>query len=101
MVRRSRKIVWTVKAVQSRKDIFDYWNNRNKSKEYSRKLNKLFMEALKLIASFPLSTVATQKEEIRLKLVSNYQLIYEITDSQIILHYIWDTRQNPKDFPIK
>ena len=36
-----------------RKEILDYWNKRNKSKNYSRKLNKLFNKYALLILEFP------------------------------------------------
>jgi len=35
------EINWSDKAQQDRKEIFKYWNNRNKSNEYSKKLNIL------------------------------------------------------------
>ena len=101
MVRRARKIIWTQKAIESRKSIFQYWNTRNKSTHYSKKLNKLFREALALVSKFPVSPITSQIENVRLKLVRDYQIIYEITETEIIVHYIWDSRQNPKNYPIK
>ena len=49
----AKKIIWTEKAQQDRKKIFTYWNQRNKSKRHSIKLNKLFEEAVIIIANFP------------------------------------------------
>ena len=37
-----RRLIWSVEARNSRKSIFEYWNNHNKSKVYSNKLNLLF-----------------------------------------------------------
>ena len=101
MVRRARKIIWTEKAIQSRKSIFQYWNTRNKSTLYSKKLNRLFTEALVLVSKFPVSPITSQIDNVRLKLVGYYQIIYEITETEIIVHYIWDSRQNPQNFPIE
>lgn len=101
MVRRARKIIWTEKAIQSRKSIFQYWNTRNKSTLYSKKLNKLFTEALVLVSKFPVSPITSQIDNVRLKLVGDYQIIYEITETEIIVHYIWYSRQNPQNFPIE
>ena len=67
MVRRSRKIVWTSFARSSRMAIFLYWNNRNKSTAYSKKLNLLFQESLQQILSFPESTMELRDKNIRLK----------------------------------
>ena len=33
------KVIWTKIAIQQRDEIFDYWNNRNKTDSYSKKLN--------------------------------------------------------------
>ena len=41
-----REIVWKTFTGKSRKEIFLYWNNRNKSRFYSNKLNMLFKVAL-------------------------------------------------------
>lgn len=49
----ARRLIWSVTAQNSRKNLFDYWNNRNKSKVYSNKLNSLFNENLKSVVQFP------------------------------------------------
>ncbi len=49
----AKEIVWSLKAQNNRKEIFTYWNNRNKSNLYSLKLNSLFIDAATLIAKFP------------------------------------------------
>ncbi len=49
-----RKINWTNKANLERQDILEYWINRNKSKIFSIKLNKLFVDGTKQIAKNPL-----------------------------------------------
>ena len=43
------RLIWSNLALQQKKEIFDYWNERNKSKIYSRKLNKLINDAAELI----------------------------------------------------
>ena len=97
----ARRIVWTTFARISRKEIFLYWNNRNKSTIYSRKLNFLFQEALIIIAKYPQLSVASNNENIRLKIVSHFEVIYHVSEKQITVIDIWDTRQNPTNFPVK
>ncbi len=58
-----RKIKWTAKANAERKQILEYWINRNKSKTYSVKLNKLFKEAMKNVAETPTIGRTTNFEE--------------------------------------
>jgi len=99
--RRRRKIEWTVNAMQTKKSIFRYWNNRNKSTSYSQKLNQLFTTTLHVVENSPEASIAIKKENIRAILVKDYYLIFEITELNIKVLDIWDTRQNPQDFPIK
>lgn len=42
-----RKIVWTKSANQDRIEILSYWIERNSSKSYSLRLNKMIKEATK------------------------------------------------------
>ena len=48
-----KKIIWTNEALENKLDIFNYWNNRNKSNIYCNKLDKLFRDSMKGIAKFP------------------------------------------------
>ena len=46
----ARRIIWSKRAQLDRKSILTYWNKRNKSKVYSKKLNSQFIKAIDLIA---------------------------------------------------
>lgn len=99
--RRGRKIEWTLNAIHTKKEIFSYWNNRNKSTVYSQKLNQLFTVTLRTVENSPEASIATNKENIRAILVKDYYLIFEITELNIKVLDIWDTRQNQQNFPLK
>ena len=99
--RRRKKIERTVNAIQTKKSIFYYWNNRNKSTAYSQKLNQLFTTTLRTVENYPKASIAIKKENIRAILVKDYYLIFKVTELNIKVLDIWDTRQNPQDFPIK
>lgn len=101
MVQGRRKIIWTIIARTTRNSIFSYWSNRNKSNLYSKKLFVLFNETLEKIAQFPQTSLATNSSNIRYVLVRDYYLIFEISEFTINVLDIWDTRQNPQNFPIK
>lgn len=101
MVQGRRKIIWTIIARTTRNSIFSYWNNRNKSNLYSKKLFVLFNETLERIARFPQTSLATNSSNIRYVLVRDYYLIFEISEFTINVLDIWDIRQNPQNFPIK
>jgi plasmid stabilization system protein ParE len=96
-----RRLVWSIEARNSRKNIFNYWNNRNKSKAYSNKLNSLFNENLKIVLKLPEFGKPTFKAEIKFIIISHFEIIYKITQKEIVVIDIWDTRQNPNNFPIK
>ncbi len=90
-----RRIVWVFQAQKDRIQILAYWINRNKSKSFSRKLDKVFRESLEIIGKYPFIGKPTDKPTIRIKIVADYFLIYEITDNEIIVLRIWDSRRNP------
>lgn len=95
------KIIWSIDAQISRRSIFNYWNKRNKSRVYSNKLNILFNNALDQISLLYEIGKPTELQNIRLKIVSHFEVIYQVSDNKITILDIWDTRQNPQDFPIK
>lgn len=90
----AKKIIWTEKANIERKEILGYWIERNKSKTFSLKLNRLFVETLRLLADLPNIGRKTELENVRVKIVKNYLLFYEIKNSELIVLSIWDTRRN-------
>jgi toxin YoeB len=91
----ARQIVWTFQAQDDRKRIFQYWNDRNKSNLYSKKLNRLFTDSLKLVCKRPLIGKRTAIPNVRAKIVRDYMLFYEITTEHIVVLTVWDSRQNP------
>lgn len=96
-----RRLIWTIEARNSRKSIFDYWNNQNKSKVYSRKLNFLFNTNLKIVTQLPEFGQPTLRDDSKYIIVSHFEIIYKITSNEIVVLDIWDTRQNPQNFPIQ
>ena len=93
----ARQVIWTERAQKDRIAIFTYWNKRNESFVYSKKLHESFKESLKLISRHPLIGKLTNKKNVRLKILKDYLIIYEITESEIVVLSIWDCRQNPSD----
>ncbi len=91
----AKRIIWSSQAVNDRKNILQYWNDRNKSNAYSIKLNRLFVEAVKLISEHPKIGKPTDFGNVRAKIVRDYILFFEEEEEQILILAIWDTRQNP------
>ena len=95
------KIIWSTDAQISRREIFEYWNFRNKSRLYTNKLNMLFKEALSQIRIYNEIGKPTDLKNLRLKIVSHFEIIYDLYDDKIVILDIWDTRQSPTNFPVK
>lgn len=97
----ARQIIWTERAQRERIAIFTFWNERNQSVVFSKKLNRLIKESLKLICKYPTLGKLTNKENVRVKILREYLIIYEITANEIVIVSFWDCRQNPEDLRIK
>lgn len=91
-----RKIIWTLKAQIERKEILEYWILRNKSKIFSIKLNKLIKHTLQILSEHPTLGRKTNSPNIRVKIVHNYLVFYEFSDSELIVLSIWDGRRNER-----
>jgi plasmid stabilization system protein ParE len=94
-----RIIEWSIDAQISRRAIFNYWNNRNKSKVYIRKLNKQFLESLNLICNFTEIGKPTDISDVKIRIESHFELIYKISDSKLTVIEVFDTRQNHQIIP--
>ncbi len=91
----ARQIIWTVSAQTERREILEYWVKRNKSKTYSIKLNKLIITALREISKNPFIGRKTEIEDVRVKIVRDYLIFYEISPKKIFVLSIWDGRRDP------
>ena len=89
------KVIWTKIAIQQRDEIFDYWNNRNKTDSYSKKLNLKIYSKIDLLKTFSLTGVKIEDEEARILHFENYSLVYKIIKNIIYILAFWDNRQNP------
>lgn len=96
-----RTIVWTQKANQERKDILAYWIKRNQSKTYSIKLNKLIKETVQLAAQYPTTGRKTTMKNVRVKVIRDYLLFYEINSTTLIVLTLWDSRRDEKTLKIR
>lgn len=94
----ARRLIWSAKAQNDRIAIFKYWNQRNQSKRYSKKLNALFKITTDLIKAYPQIGIPTDYSNVKAKLVRDYYLFYkQLPNQDILILTIWDTRQNPDE----
>lgn len=79
----------------------EFYNKRNGSKQYSKKLNQQIKNSLDKILNNPQIGIATQEADVRVLIVGNYEVVYQISQQQIVVVMIWDSRQNPENQPVK
>lgn len=97
----AKQIVWTHNAHQDLKEILQYWRIHNKSNAYSKKLNSLIKKAIALVAAHPYIGRRTNIENVRIKLVRDYLVFYEVAETEIFILSIWDSRRNPEEMPFQ
>lgn len=97
----NRKIIWTYKANLERKDILEYWINRNQSKSFSIKLNHLFINTLETLAKNPAIGRKTSFENVHVKIVRDYLLFYQFDDLTLKVLSVWDSRRNDANLELK
>ncbi len=99
----ARRIVWTSLASDIFTSILEYYVDRNGTKTFSRKLNKDINLTISLLIKSPFLGIHTNFENIRVMIFKNYKIFYQVEKEEIIIHLVWDARQDPdrlKDFLI-
>lgn len=87
---------WTKTALAQRNQIFSYWNKRNKSIEYSKRLLSVINQRTNLILSFPKIGREVENSKHHTIPIEHYSLFYKTIDHKIIITAFWDNNQNPK-----
>lgn len=96
----AKRIIWTERADKIFTRILEFYIERNGSKIYSRKLNKEVQVLLSVISKQPCLGTKTEKERFRVLIRGNYKIFYEVDKAHIVVHLIWDCRQNPEDIKL-
>jgi len=95
------KIVWSHRAEIKLFEILEFYFERNKSKTYSAKLYNRLNKELQILLKQPNIGLNTEMESVRGLIVDDYTLFYEYDKEKIVIHFIWDCRQNPDNLNIK
>lgn len=78
----------------------NFYAKRNKSKTYSIKLYKKINRELSILVTFPEIGIKTEIDSVRGLIIENYIIFYETTNENIVVHTLWDSRQNPEKLKI-
>ena len=87
---------WTSTAVKQRNYIFAYWNIRNHSNSYSKKLRLSINLRIELLKTHPELGKKTEFRKIRAISLGHYSILYKQIKDRIIIVGFWDNRRNPK-----
>ena len=93
------KIIWTDFAVESLKDIFDYYSDKVSGK-IAHKIRKQIFSSTKQLIKNPASgqlelNLEKLKQNHRYLVNGNYKIVYRINENEIIINDVFDTRQDP------
>ena len=93
------EIIWSDHAENEFISILQYYSARNLSNQYSIKLKKIFQNSLKMLSAFPEMGRSTDFADVRAMLIEKFYVFYEISELQIKILSVWDTRQDPENAP--
>ena len=96
-----RKIIWSHWARIALYSILNFYAERNKSKSYSARLYKKINQNIRILKKYLGLGIRTEMENVRGLIIGHYIVFKEIKDASIIIHTIWDSRQNPDKLKIK
>ncbi len=91
-----RSVRWSPEAERDLSQILNFYFNKVNARKYARKLNNIIEAEIQVIHSYPQIGKESNVQNIRVKTVGNYQIIYEITDLEILILRLWDSRRDLK-----
>jgi plasmid stabilization system protein ParE len=90
------KVFWTETAINLRNHVFEYWNDRNKSTEYSKRLRLKINNRIETLKKQPKSGKQTDFKDVRIVSLGHYSILYKFDETKITIVAFWDNRQDPK-----
>ena len=91
-----RQIIWSPEALELLEGILKYWEDRNGSKTYSLKLNRLVQDCLKQISKYPESGRIAKYQNVHYRIVRDYFIYYTYTEKEIEVLSLCDMRRDPE-----
>jgi len=92
-----REIVWSPTAENCIKGISDYYYEKTGNSKYSSSIILNINNLVSHLHDKPFLGRTTSDKFARVIIHKFYKIYYEVTDSTIIIHGVWDTRRNPDD----
>jgi len=84
-----RKIRWSQRATEQLPETLEFWNNKNKSNEYSKKIFEEVDSILSLIIEYPELGRQTNSPRIRRILIARKYVLYYSSSEEFIEVKLW------------
>ncbi|MBQ9361798.1 MAG: type II toxin-antitoxin system RelE/ParE family toxin [Bacteroidaceae bacterium] len=88
-------IHYSPQFIESLEEILQYYDERNGSEHYSRKLLKMFHRQIRLLATMPEIGRLTTTSGIRILFVERFGIEYKINADSIIIVEIYSCQTDP------
>ena len=89
-------IIWSNIASNDLRNILEFFNTRNNSNAYSKKLYKAIYQEVNKLIIFPEIGRVTDYKDFRSLVVLDYLVFYKIIDDTIYIIRVWDSRQDER-----
>lgn len=96
----AKRVIWTSQADLIFTKILEFYIERNGSKGYSRKLNSEILSLITILSKQPFLGIKTDHENVRVFIIGNFKIFYQIDNDKLIIYFVWDCRQNPESINI-
>ncbi|MCL2416360.1 MAG: type II toxin-antitoxin system RelE/ParE family toxin [Bacteroidales bacterium] len=96
-----RKLIWSSRAKIELLEILDFYKKRNGNANYSRKLYTRIEELLELCKAHSFIGKRTDFENVRVLIVDDYLIFYEVSNTEITVLTIWSSRRNSEALQIR
>ena len=90
-------LFWSETALKQRTETFKYWNEKNGSNTYSKRLLSLIKERTNRLLIFPELGRKVNIDKTRAISIEHFSLFYEIVEDRIVIISFWDNRRDPKE----
>jgi len=92
-----KRIAWTKEARADFRATLEFYNDRNGSSTYSRKLAEQVFKAIEKLQDNNHLGIRTSDPEVRVLIKGAFSIFYELKEDMILVLIIWDSRRNPDE----
>jgi toxin YoeB len=95
-----RELTWSAQSKIDLFEVMDFYRKRNGNATYSLKFHSRIEESLELCRTFAFIGKKTDFENVRAIIVDDFLIFYEVSDTEIMVLTIWNSRRTPNDLQI-